>query len=144
MELARLSGILLFSSVEPRTYLVPYPLFLFTEIGWWIDNIGRILFAGDHIHNEISRCGTDTYCCVDGPNCDCKTGTNTQRIADFLPAYSDLVGSSVSLVTAVATSSLFTPPGATRPTFKFDYDFIHGNNDKPDTADRNGGNCPVC
>ncbi|RHZ53107.1 uncharacterized protein CDV56_103284 [Aspergillus thermomutatus] len=69
--------------------------------------------ACDHIHNTVFRCSANTYCCVDGPACNCTTGVNTQHIADFLPEYSELVGSSVALDT-VATSSLLTPIGATR------------------------------
>ncbi|KAF7166627.1 hypothetical protein CNMCM6106_002370 [Aspergillus hiratsukae] len=70
--------------------------------------------AWDHIHNTVYRCSADTYCCVDGPACNCTTGVNAQHIADFLPEYSELVGSSIALFTNVATSSLLTPLGATR------------------------------
>ncbi|GIJ91940.1 hypothetical protein Asppvi_010915 [Aspergillus pseudoviridinutans] len=51
---------------------------------------------------------------MDGPACNCTTRVNTQHIADFLPEYSELVGSSVALNTTIATSSLLTPLGATR------------------------------
>ncbi|EEH37262.1 hypothetical protein PAAG_07818 [Paracoccidioides lutzii Pb01] len=71
--------------------------------------------ACDHIHNSVKRCGNDTYCCNDGPNCSCDTNNNTQKILDFLPAFSELVGSPVSLNTAIGSTSLFTPLGATRP-----------------------------
>ncbi|EQL32346.1 hypothetical protein BDFG_05478 [Blastomyces dermatitidis ATCC 26199] len=72
-------------------------------------------FFRDHIHNSVYRCTDDTYCCLDGPECNCTTNANTQKIFDFLPSYSSLVGSSVSLNTAAQTTSLFTPPGATPP-----------------------------
>ncbi|OJD23466.1 hypothetical protein ACJ73_05181 [Blastomyces percursus] len=72
-------------------------------------------FFRDHIHNSVYRCTEDTYCCLDGPECNCTTNANTQKIFDFLPPYSALVGSSVSLNTAAQTTSLFTPPGATPP-----------------------------
>jgi hypothetical protein len=65
------------------------------------------------VHNTVGRCSDNTYCCADGPPCNCTTGINTHHIQDFLPPYSGLVGSSISLYTAVATSSLFTPMGAT-------------------------------
>lgn len=68
----------------------------------------------NHVHNTVFRCSADTYCCADGPNCNCTTGVNTREIQDFLPEYSELVGSSVSLNTMVITTSLMTPPGATR------------------------------
>ncbi|PGH09813.1 hypothetical protein GX51_00500 [Blastomyces parvus] len=72
-------------------------------------------FFRDHVHNSVVRCSGDTYCCLDGPECNCTTNENTQKIFDFLPPYSSLVGSSVSLNTAVETTSLFTPSGAIPP-----------------------------
>ncbi|OJD12615.1 hypothetical protein AJ78_06820 [Emergomyces pasteurianus Ep9510] len=68
----------------------------------------------DHVHNSVVRCDEDTYCCLDGPSCNCTTKVNSQKILDFLPPYSELVGSSVSLNTEIATTSLVTPLGATR------------------------------
>ncbi|KAE8367086.1 hypothetical protein BDV27DRAFT_124449 [Aspergillus caelatus] len=70
-------------------------------------------FFRDHIHNSVFRCSADKYCCADGPTCNCTTGINTHDIQDFLPPYADLVGSSITINTAVVTSSLFTPIGAT-------------------------------
>lgn len=76
--------------------------------------------TGDHIHNTVTRCSgkDDTYCCADGPKCSCSAASNgnTTKIFDFLPAYTDLVGSSVATSTAAITSSLATPPGATPHT----------------------------
>ncbi|KAE8155136.1 hypothetical protein BDV25DRAFT_135181 [Aspergillus avenaceus] len=69
-------------------------------------------FFRDHVHNTVFRCKANTYCCADGPTCNCTTGKNTYDIQDFLPAYGQLVGSSVAVNTAVVTSSLFTPRGA--------------------------------
>ncbi|EAW06520.1 uncharacterized protein ACLA_082100 [Aspergillus clavatus NRRL 1] len=88
---------------------------------------------------ESSCCGGSTYVCATNnmcafydasyyvigsctdktwnspASCNCTTGANTQKIRDFLPEYSDLVGSSVALDTVIATSSLLTPIGAKRP-----------------------------
>ncbi|QSS53067.1 hypothetical protein I7I53_00209 [Histoplasma capsulatum var. duboisii H88] len=72
-------------------------------------------FFRDHVHNSVVRCAEDTYCCLDGPECNCTTQDNTHKIFDFLPPYSSLVGSSVSLNSAVETTSLFTPSGAIQP-----------------------------
>ncbi|PGH00709.1 hypothetical protein AJ79_08129 [Helicocarpus griseus UAMH5409] len=72
----------------------------------------------DHIHNSVRRCSKDTYCCSDGPKCNCTTEVNTQKILDFLPPYAELVGSSVSLDTAVKTTTLMTPLGAKPPNTK--------------------------
>ncbi|KAB8077472.1 hypothetical protein BDV29DRAFT_168224 [Aspergillus leporis] len=69
-------------------------------------------FFRDHVHNSVFRCSADKYCCADGPTCNYTTGINTQDIQDFLPPYADLVGSSVTVNTAIVTSSLFTPIGA--------------------------------
>ncbi|KLJ13079.1 hypothetical protein EMPG_11963 [Blastomyces silverae] len=76
-----------------------------------------VIGSCDHIHNSVYRCtdADDTYCCMDGPECNCTTNANTQKIFDFLPPYSVLVGSSVSLNTAAEPTSLFTPSGATPP-----------------------------
>lgn len=71
---------------------------------------------GDHVHNTVFRCSSDTYCCADGPSCNCTTKVNTKEIRDFLPDYSEIVGSSVELNTMAGTSALMTPIGATRST----------------------------
>ncbi|EDN02526.1 predicted protein [Histoplasma mississippiense (nom. inval.)] len=71
--------------------------------------------GGDHVHNSVVRCAEDTYCCLDGPECNCTTQDNTHKIFDFLPPYSSLVGSSVSLNSTVETTSLFTPSGVIPP-----------------------------
>ncbi|PLB52514.1 hypothetical protein P170DRAFT_507284 [Aspergillus steynii IBT 23096] len=86
-----------------------------TDKAWNSPACPGYCFFRDHIHNSVFRCSADTYCCADGPACNCTTGRNTQDIADFLPPYSHLVGSDVRLNTAVATSSLFTPVGASKP-----------------------------
>lgn len=88
-----------------------------TDRSWNSPACPGYCYFRDHIHNTVFRCNdgpADTYCCADGPACNCTTGQNTQHIFDFLPPYSVLVGSAVPLSTNVITSSLFTPPGATR------------------------------
>ncbi|KAE8352414.1 hypothetical protein BDV28DRAFT_157929 [Aspergillus coremiiformis] len=74
-------------------------------------------FFRNHVHNTVFRCSADTYCCADGPTCNCTTKINAHNILDFLRPYSDL-GSSVPVNTAVETSSLFTPIGASPNSLK--------------------------
>ncbi|KKZ65701.1 hypothetical protein EMCG_01263 [[Emmonsia] crescens] len=86
-----------------------------TDPTWNSPGCPGYCYFRDHVHNSVRRCADDSYCCFDGPQCNCTTRVNAQKIFDFLPPYSALVGSSVSLNTAVATTSLVTPPGATPP-----------------------------
>ncbi|EEP79600.1 predicted protein [Uncinocarpus reesii 1704] len=89
-----------------------------TDKTWNSPACSSYCYFRDHIHNSVFRCAAydDTYCCADGPPCNCTTRANTQKILDFLPPYSELVGSSVALNTDVATTTLLTPVGAKRTT----------------------------
>ncbi|KAK2796773.1 hypothetical protein FQN51_008997 [Onygenales sp. PD_10] len=94
-----------------------------TDRSWNDPACPAYCYFRDHIHNTITRCSDpqnntqNTYCCLDGPTCNCTTDTNTQHIQDFLPPYADLVGNDeVGINSHIATSSLVTPLGATRTT----------------------------
>ncbi|KAI9041332.1 uncharacterized protein KD926_006908 [Aspergillus affinis] len=65
-----------------------------------------------HVHNSVFRCSADTDYCADRPSYNYTTGHQHPGHRRLSSQYSDLVGSAVTLNTAVATSSLFTPIGA--------------------------------